>query len=122
MLLKQADTFIGTAQCDTAFAGLKKALCNAPVLALPGFDRLFKVICDACGMGSGTILPQNCRPIAFDGKRMNPADQVLRGGEQELLAVTHALELWRCYLDGAEGTILTDPYSDTFCASKSVVA
>ena len=122
VLLKQADTFNWTAECDTAFAGLKTALCNAPVLALPNLNRPFEVICDACGVGLGAVLLQDGRPIAFDGKRMNPAEQNYSVGEQELLAVIHALELWRCYLDGAEVTVVTDHSPNTFFATKSLLS
>ena len=122
VLLKQADVFNWTAECDTAFTGLKDALCNAPVLALPDLDRPFEVICDACGVGLGAVLIQDGRPIAFDGKRMNPAEQNYAVGEKELLAVIHALELWRCYLDGAEVTVVTDHSPNTFFATKAVLS
>ena len=122
VLLKQADTFNWTAECDTAFAGLKNALCNAPVLALPDLNRPFEVICDACGVGLGAVLLQDGRPLAFDGKRMNPAEQNYSVGEQELLAVTHALELWRCYLDGSDVTVVTDHSPNTFFATKSLLS
>ena len=58
-LLKKADTFDWNADCNTAFAGIKHALCNAPVLALPDLGRPFEVICDACGVGLGAVLLQD---------------------------------------------------------------
>ena len=87
-----------TDECDAAFTGLKDALCNAPVLYLPDFKRPFEVICDASGVGLGAVLVQDGRPLAFWGKHLTEAEQKYGVGEQEMLAVVHALELWRCYL------------------------
>ena len=113
-LLKKANTFDWNADCDTAFAGIKHALCNAPVLALPDLNRPLEVICDACAVGQGAMLLQDGRPVAFDGKHLTPAEQNYSIGEQELLAVVHALELWRCYLDGVDFTVVTDHSPNTF--------
>ena len=120
--LKQSNTFTWSEECGRASAGVKKALCNAPVLALPGLNKPFEVICDACGVGLGAVLLQNGRPIAFEGKRMSPAEQNYGVGEQELLAVIHALELWRCYLDGVEFTVVTDHSPNTFFATKTLLS
>ena len=108
VLLKQTKPFIWTTKCNDAFVGLNNALCEAPVLALPDLDRPFEVICDASGVGLGAVLMQDGRPIAFEGKRMKDVESNYAVGEQELLAVIHALELWRCYLDGTEFTVVTD--------------
>ena len=56
--LKKSDTFEWNADCDTAFDGVKHALCNAPVLALPDLNEPFGVICDAFGVGLGALLLQ----------------------------------------------------------------
>ena len=121
LLLKQTESFVWTTECNTAFVGLENALCEAPVLALPDLDRPFEAICDACGVGLGAVLMQDGRPIAFEGKCMSPAEQKYGVGEQELLAVIHALELWRCYRDGVEFTVVTDHSPNTFFATKTLL-
>ena len=120
--LKTADAFAWSAECDVAFAGVKDALCNAPVLALPDLNKPFEVICDACGIDLGAVLIQEGRPIAFEGERLSPAEQNYGVGKQELLAVIHSLELWRCYLDGVEFTVVTDHSPNTFFTTKTLLS
>ena len=122
--LKRDDAFEWNNECDAALADIKHALCKAPVLALPDLNRPFEVVCDACncGVGVGAVLLQDGRPVAFDGKRLSPAEQNYSVGEQELLAVIHALEMWRCYLDGTDFTVVTDHNPNTFFASKAVLS
>ena len=49
---------------------------------------------------------------------MLPAERNYPGGEQELLAVIHALTVWRCYLEGVKCTVVTDHSPNTFLQSK----
>ena len=78
----------------------------ATVLALPDFSKPFEVICDASGFGVGAVLMQGGRPIAFEGRKMTDPEKKYTVGEQELLAVHHALRIWRCYLEGVPHPIL----------------
>ncbi|KAJ9519127.1 hypothetical protein QJQ45_007681 [Haematococcus lacustris] len=92
-----------------AFTELKEALCSAPVLALPDFSKPFVVCTDASLVGTGGVLMQDGRPIAYTSKKMSPAETRYATGEQELLGIIRAVREWRCYLDGAvDVTILTD--------------
>ncbi len=121
ILLKKTNDYLWTEECDKAFNGIKDALTHAPVLALPDL-RPFEVICDACGIGLGAVLLQDGGPIAFEGKRMSLAEQNHHMGEQELLAFVHALELWRCHLDGTEFTVVTDHSLNTFFGTKKLLS
>lgn len=49
---------------DNAFQVLKYRLCFALVLALPNFNKTFKIEYDASGIGIGAILMQERKPIA----------------------------------------------------------
>ena len=68
------------------------------------------------------MLLQDGRTIAFDGKRMSPAKQSYSIGEQEMLAVIHALELWWCYLDSVDYTVVIDHSPNIFFATKTLLS
>ena len=119
-LLKRDTQWAWTPACAKAFAWVKHALLHAPVLALPDFQQPFEVVCDASGVGIGAVLLQNGRPVAFESRKLNPAERNYTTGEQELLAVVHALEIWRCYLEGPTAVrVVTDHQPLTFLPSKS---
>ncbi|KAJ9532014.1 hypothetical protein QJQ45_003723 [Haematococcus lacustris] len=92
-----------------AFNALKEALCSAPVLALPDPLQPFEVWFDASLAGTGGVLMQNGRVVAYTSHKFTPAQVKYTTGEQELLGIIRAMQEWRCYLDGAvHVTIVTD--------------
>ncbi|KAJ9534604.1 hypothetical protein QJQ45_002896 [Haematococcus lacustris] len=92
-----------------AFNALKQALCSTPVLALPDPNQPFEVWSDASLVGTGGVLLQGGRVVAYTGHKFSPAQMKYTTGEQELLGIIRALQEWRCYLDGAvHVTIVTD--------------
>jgi hypothetical protein len=97
-----------TAKCQESFEKLKQALCEAPVLALPDLNKPFTVITDASDFAMGAILEQDGRPIAYESRKFSPAEANYTTTDRELMAVIHALTVWRCYLEGPEFIIQTD--------------
>ena len=119
---KESVQYDWSAECQKSFYGVKDVLCNAPVLALPDPSKHFEVVCDACKEGIGAVLLQKGRPIVFEGKALTDAEPRYHSSEQELLAVVHALELWRFYLQGPELTVVTDHSPNTFFKSKKTLS
>jgi hypothetical protein len=64
-LSKKNASFVWGPSQDIAFHELKNLLTHAPLLALPNFDKTFKVHCDASGNGIGGVLMQEKCPIAY---------------------------------------------------------
>ena len=108
-LTKQAVPWNWTDECQTAFENVKHALTHAPVLVAPDFTKPFHVIADASITGLGAVLMQEGNPIAFESRRLIPAEVNYTTSEQELLAVVHAFKTWRCFLEGVNDvTVITD--------------
>jgi hypothetical protein len=118
-----------TPKCQSAFDALKHALTSAPCLALPDFSRPFEVVCppievvtDASNYALGAILMHDGKPIAFESRKLTSVEVNYTTTEKELLAVVHALKLWRCYLEGSKFTVVTDHNPLTFFHSQPLLS
>jgi len=64
-------SFESTKAAHVAFEKLKAKLCEAPVLALPDFNKLFEVDCDETEVGIGALLMKDQRPITYFSEKLN---------------------------------------------------
>jgi hypothetical protein len=54
-----------------AFDALKLKLTQAPLLQLSDFEKTFELECDASGIGTGGVLIQGGKPVAFFSEKLH---------------------------------------------------
>ncbi|KAG7586297.1 Integrase catalytic core [Arabidopsis thaliana x Arabidopsis arenosa] len=92
-----------------------------PFTALPDFDKVFQVECDASGVGIGAVLSQEKRPVAFFSEKLSEARQKWSTYDQEFYAVFRALRQWEHYLIQREFILFTDHQALKFLHSQKVI-
>jgi len=107
-LLKKGSPFKWTPMCQSAFDKLKVALVTHLVLKLPEFDKPFKVVTDASGFAVSGVLMQDNRLVAYESRKLRTHEKNYATHDLELLAIVHALKLWRHYLLGQKFELMTD--------------
>ena len=95
-----------------AFRELKKRLTSTPVLLFPDFDLGFTIQTDSSGYAIGGVLLQDqgngLQPIAYESRKMIPAETRYPVHEQELLAILFCCKKWRHYILNNRTNITTD--------------
>jgi hypothetical protein len=109
-LLKK-NSFTWTLAAAQDFQTLKMTMCTTLVLSLLDFTKTFVLECDASWKGIGAVLMQEGRPLTFTSKQLSKKNLGKPIYEKEMLAILHAVELWRLYLLGQHFQIKTDHQS-----------
>ena len=111
-LLHKDKKFQWTTPEQIAFDILKEKLTTAPVLLLPDPNKPFTITTDASDFAIGAVLTQDQgkgeQPVAYESRKLSPAEQNYAVHEKELLAIVHAIRIWRMYLEGRRFTVITD--------------
>jgi len=107
------DKVIWSAECQSAFTKLKRALCQAPILANPDFRKQFILQTDASNSGIGAVLSQvgedgKERAISYYSRKLLPREVRYSTIEKECLAIKLGVEAFRVYLLGRKFVIQTD--------------
>lgn len=107
---------------EEAFEHIKQMIAKDVVLQYPDMNAPFTVISDASLHGTGAVLLQNDRPVAFTSRKFSNAEKNYTTGEQELLGVINALKEWRCYLEGPQITLVTDHHPLIYLQTQNTLS
>ncbi|XP_041004080.1 uncharacterized protein LOC121249434 [Juglans microcarpa x Juglans regia] len=92
---------------------------TAPVLALPYFDKLFEVECDASIVGIGAVLVQEGRPVEFFSEKLNEARCKWTTYKLEFYSVIRALKHWEHYLIQREFILYSNHHALKFINTQN---
>src|SRR6266436_1208728 len=103
---KSKDWSWGAAK-QQAFNALKSAVTSTPMLAFPSKSSPFHLECDASNFATGAVLSQQQEDglfhlIGFMSKSFSDTERNYQIHDKEMLAIMHALEEWRHFLEGSD--------------------
>ena len=81
---------------------------SAPFLNISDLEGKFVVCLDACKQGIGRVLMQDGHVISYGSRKLKKHEKNYATHELELVAIIHALKMWRNYLMGKMFELRTD--------------
>jgi len=100
--------FRWTPKAQSTFEEVKLKLTQAPMLALPCFDKVFKVEYDASGVGVGGVLTQEGKPLAFSSEKLCDSRRKYSTYDKQFYAIVRCLKHWSHYLVATEFVLHSD--------------
>jgi hypothetical protein len=110
-LLRKDKKFEWYAKCEASFLELKKRLTTTPVLVMLNMEKSFSIYCDASGQRLGCVLMQDGHVVAYASRQLRKHEEHYPTHDLELVAIVHALKIWRHYLIGKRCEIYSDQKS-----------
>ena len=83
----KGSSFKWTPKAQSALEEIKSKLTQAPMLALPCFDKVVEMECDAFGVGIGEVLTQEGKPLAFFSEKLCDARRKYSTYDKEFYAL-----------------------------------
>ena len=81
---------------------------NVPTLDIADLDKDFVMCNDAYKRGLGGVLMQEGQVVCYESQKLNEHEQNYTTHDLELVAIIHALKIWRNYLLGMRLVLMTD--------------
>jgi len=92
MKVIKGTSFRWTPKAQSTIEEMKLKLTQAAVLALPCFDKVFEVECDASGVGIGGVLTQEDKHLAFFSEKLCESRRKYSTYDKESYAIVRCLE------------------------------
>jgi hypothetical protein len=86
---------------------------------MPDMEKSFSIYCDAFGQGLGCVLMQDGHMVSYASRQLRKHEAHYPTHDLELVAVVHALKIWRHYLMRKRCELYTDHKSLKYIFTKS---
>ena len=83
-------------------------LTHAQVLQIADLNKEFVVCTYACKRGLGGVLMQDGQVVCYESQKLNEHEKNYPTHDLELVAIIHALKMWRHYLLGRRFVLMSD--------------
>ncbi|CAI7846296.1 unnamed protein product [Closterium sp. NIES-54] len=109
-LLRKGVEYTWGGKEQAAFWALNNILCSPPVFHIADPHRPFELVTNASDIAVGVVLLQDfgigLQPIAYESRKLHPPERNYPIHDCEMLAIVHTFKVWRCYLIGADMTMI----------------